>query len=156
VASLLKLLITSGLFTDRMRAKFHAAKRSAGVVMALAITTVIAATIGSAGIAVAGYFALRQGMADYQAALIVAAIFIALGGISALVAISRIRRSFGGPDRNRVTMPLQDEARAGASPLGSEDPLVRLIVTGAQSPVVMSALALGILAGRMTKRSKRD
>ena len=156
MASLLKLLITSGLFTDRMRAKFHAAKRSAGVVVALAITTLIAVTIGSAGIAVAGYFALRPMMADYEAASIVAVIFIALAGISAFVAISKIKRAFGGPDRNRVAMPVPDEARREGVPLGSEDPLVRLIVTGAQSPVVMSALALGILAGRMTKRSRRD
>jgi len=32
-------------------------------------------------------------------------------------------------------------------PSGSEDPLVWLIVTGAQSPAVMLILALGIVAG---------
>lgn len=113
--------------------------------MALAITTVIATTIGSARIAVASHVALWPATSDYQVALIVAAIFVALGGISALAAISRIRRSFGSPDRDRVPLSIPDHARPG--PSGSEDPLVWLIVTGAQSPAVMLILALGIVAG---------
>jgi len=130
-------------------------KRSAGLVAALAVVTVIALAIGAAAVAAAGFIALRPSMADYQAALIVGGIFIGLAGISALAIASKVGRVFNGAQRARVALPTPGEPSVSPGGRGIEDSIVRLIVAGAQSPIV-SALALGIVAGRMTKRSRHD
>lgn len=155
---LLKLLMTGGVVAGALRAKLLAVRRSAGVVAILTAAALIASSIGAAGLAAAAFFALRPSMADYQAALLVAGIFIILAAIAVLVVVSKVKRVIGtrGPERSTVAAPspaLQAQARTEPP---SDDPLVRLISASVQNPVVLSALALGIFAGRATKRSRRD
>jgi hypothetical protein len=155
VAWLFKLFVASGLAAGPLRARLRALIRSAGVVAVLALLTVIALVIGAAAIAVTGFIALRSSMADYQAALIVGGIFIGLAGISALAVASKVGRAFDGPQRTHFAVPTPTESRVAPDGNGIEDALSRLIVAGVQSPIV-AALALGIVAGRVTKRSRRD
>lgn len=159
MGALLKLLMTGGAVAGAVRAKLHAAKRSAGEIAILMAAALIAASIGVAGLAVAAFFALRPSMADYQAALIVAAVLIALAAIAVLVAIAKLKRVAGARSvtSSAPASPLPSISLAdAASASRADDPLIRLISASVQSPVVMSALVLGILAGRATKRSRRD
>jgi hypothetical protein len=159
VYALLKLLMTGGAVAGALRAKLHAVRRSAGAIAALTFAALIATSVGVASLAVAGFFALRPSMADYQAALVVAAILIVLAAIAALVAVAKVKRVVGArsgaasataASLPSLSLPDAQPARQG------DDPLVRLLSASVQSPVVMSALVLGILAGRATKRSRRD
>lgn len=150
--------MTGGVVAGAVRAKLLAVKRSAGAVAILTVAALIASSVGVAGLAAAAFFALRPSMAEYQAALIVAGIFIILAAIAALVAVAKVKRVFGtrGPAVSASSAPtpqLPAQARTGPP---SDDPLVRLFTASVQNPVVLSALALGIIAGRATKRSRRD
>jgi hypothetical protein len=158
VFSLLRLLLSFGLFVDATRAKLRAVKQSAGFVVGFAIAAVVMAGVAVAALAVAGFIALRPSMADYQAALIVAGVLILIAGICALAAAVKIRRIVDepAPGRPQPALPTADGALGGAGGLGVEDALVRLFVAGVRSPAVMSALALGITVGRVTKRRRRD
>lgn len=155
MSTLLRLLL-SGVATGALQARVRAAGRSVGVVAVLAAGTLVTASVGVIGFALAGYFALRPSMPDYQAALVVSAFFALLAGICALAIAARLKRRTG------IRSPMPAEATAGTqsalpgSGSVSGDPVVRLISTMVQSPAIMSALALGIAAGRATKRSRRD
>ena len=159
MSSLLKLLLTGSVLAGAVRAKLHAVRRSAGAIAALGVAALIAASIGIAALAVAAFFALRPSMADYQAALVVAAVLILAAAAAALVAVAKLKRVIGarGDAASSVSPPMPPLSLANA-PSGprADDPLVRLISASVQSPVVMTALVLGILAGRATKRSRRD
>lgn len=158
MSGLLKLLLTGSALAGAVRAKLHAVRRSAGAIAALSVAALIAASIGVAALAVAAFFALRPSMADYQAALVVAAVLILVAAAAVLVAVAKLRRMIGPRGAaSPVSPPLPPLSLANA-PTGqrADDPLVRLISASVQSPVVMTALVLGILAGRATKRSRRD
>jgi hypothetical protein len=95
-------------------------------------------------------------MPDYQAALIVSAVFALLAGAGALAIVARLkRRTVARAAARAEAAPGAHSPLPGAGPVGG-DPVVRLISTMVQSPAIMSALALGIAAGRATKRSRRD
>jgi hypothetical protein len=146
----------SGVATGALQARARAAGRSAAVVAALAVVTLVTAAVGVVGFALAGYLALRPSMPDYQAASIVSAIFALFAGACVLAIAARLKRRTAA----RSAMPADTAAGArpappGMGPVGG-DPVVRLISTMVQSPAIMSALALGIAAGRATKRSRRD
>jgi hypothetical protein len=78
--------------------------------------------------------------------------------VVALAAAMRVRGAVAGPARAlaREKTPTPMTASVPQHPAGPEDPLIRLVSECVQSPVVVSALVLGIAAGRMTKRSSRD
>lgn len=159
MSTLLKLLMTGGVLAGAIRAKLHEVRRSAGAIAMLSIAALIATLVGVAGLAVAGFFALRPSMADYQAALVVAGVFILIAAIAALAAAARVKRVTGARIAASSASPPPAAASSPATASAgrdSADPLVRLISASVQSPVVMTALALGILAGRATKRSRRD
>jgi len=158
VFSLFRLLLSFGLLVDTAQAKLRAVKQSAGLVAAFAIAAVVLAGVAVAALAVAAFIALRPSMADYQAALIVAGVLILIAGICALVVVARVRRVIDAPaaHRPRPAPPAINGALGGSEGIGVEDALVRLFVAGVRSPAVMSALALGITVGRVTKRRRRD
>lgn len=155
MSTLLRLLL-SGVATSALQARVRAAGRSVAVVAVLAVVTLVTAAVGVIVLALAGYLALRPSMPDYQAALIVSAVFALFAGTCVLAIAARLKRRTIA----RSAMPADEAAGArpalpGAGPVGG-DPVVRLISTMVQSPAIMSALALGIAAGRATKRSRRD
>ncbi len=155
--SLFRLLLSFGLLVDTAQAKLRAVKQSAGLVAGFAIAAIVMAAVAVAALAAAGFIALRPSMADYQAALIVAGVLIFIAGICGLVVAVKVRRVIDEPVRRApAALPAIDGALAGAGGLGVEDALVRLFVAGVRSPAVMSALALGITVGRVTKRRRRD
>jgi hypothetical protein len=158
VLGILKLLATSALMSGAMQARLRAAKQAAAAVTVLAAAGLIAAAVGAACLAAALYLALLRVMTDYEAALTVGGGFIALAGLALLLAVATTRRALSGrgvpPAAGAATHAVRP-ARSGPSDSGT-DPLVALISESVQSPVVMSALALGVAVGRMTRGSKRD
>jgi len=155
VSTFLKMLL-SGVATGALQARVRAAGRSVAFVAVLAVATLVTAAVGVIGLAVAGYLALRPSMPDYQAALIVSAVFALLAGAGALAIVARLkRRTVARAAARAEAAPGAPSPLPGAGPVGG-DPVVRLISTMVQSPAIMSALALGIAAGRATKRSRRD
>lgn len=154
--TLLKLLVGSGFVTGALKAKLVAAKQAATVAAGLAAVALVAAIVGSLCVAAAIFFALRPVMADYQAALAVGGGFICISGIIVLAAIMRVRQVMSGRRPVRGTTPELASGRSSDDGQDGRDPLVRLITDSLQSPVVLSALAMGIVAGRVSKRSRRD
>lgn len=155
---ILKFLVTSGLLSGAVQARLREAKQAAGIVTMLAVAGLIAATVGVVCLAAAINLALLRVMADYEAALAVGGGFIALAGLAVLLAVTRVRRALsgrGGPSTGGAA-PRATPATGTGPSAGANDPLVALISESVQSPVVMSALALGIVVGRMTRRPKRD
>ena len=149
-------MLLSGVATGALQARVRAAGRSVAFVAVLAVATLVTAAVGVIGLALAGYFALRPSMPDYQAALIVSAVFALLAGAGALAIAARLkRRTVARAAARTGAAPGAHSPLPGAGPV-SGDPVVRLISTMVQSPAIMSALALGIAAGRATKRSRRD
>lgn len=158
MSALLKLLMTGSVVAGAVRTKLRAIRRSAGPIAVLAVAALIVATVAVGVLAAAAYLALRPAMQDYQAALVVAGAFILIAAIIALIAVAKVRRVLGARGESAgLASALQPNAppAAAGEPKG-EDPLLRLIGSSIQSPIVMTALALGILAGRATKRSRRD
>jgi len=158
VLNILKLVLKGGFLSAAVKQRLRAARRTAGVVavlFCLALTTTI---VGAACVGAAAYLALRPIMPDYQAALAVGGGFFLLAGLVVLVAATQLRRAVAGPARApaAATVPSPTSATDPRGSNGPEDPLVRLISESVQSPVIVSALVLGIAAGRMTKRSPRD
>lgn len=153
--TLLKLLVGSGVLSGAVKAKFRAAKQAATVVAGLAAVALVTTIVGFVCIAAAAFFALRPVMADYQAALAVGGAFICVAGIVALAATARLNRAMSGSNsaQRSTSLPVRSESDDGVD---GRDPIVRLISESVQSPVVMSALAMGIVAGRISKRSRRD
>ena len=156
VFTLLKLLVGSGFVTGALKAKFQAAKQAATIAAGLAAVALVAAIVGSLCIAAAVFFALRPMMADYQAALAVGGGFICIAGIVVLAAIVRVRQVMSGRQPVRSTAPALASARSDDGGQDGWEPLVRLLTNSLQSPVVLSALAMGIVAGRVSKRGRRD
>jgi hypothetical protein len=161
VFAILRLIATNGVLGGvlggALKARLQAAKRTAAAVSALVVVGLIVSTVGLACLAGALYLALLRVMADYEAALAVGGGFIALAGIVLLLAVAKARRGFSTGRRSEegAAAPVPPRVKSAASAEGS-DPLVALIGESVQSPVVMSALALGVVVGRMTRRSKRD
>jgi len=158
VFGVLKFLATSGLLSGAVQARLRAAKQAAAAVTLLAAAGLIAATVGAVCLAAALYLALLRVMADYEAALAVGGGFIALAGLALLLAVAKTRRALSP---RRAPPPAGAAPHAippsgTGSPAGGSDPLVALISESVQSPVVMSALALGVVVGRLTRGSKRD
>lgn len=153
--TILKFLATSGLVSGTIKARLQAAKQTAAVVSVLVVAGLITATVGLACLAGAIYLALLRVMADYEAALAVAGGFIALAGIVLLLAVAKTRRAFSGREKPGEAAAAAPRVKSVPQEEGA-DPLVALISESVQSPVVMSALALGVFVGRMTRRSKRD
>lgn len=155
--SLFRLLLSFGLLVDTAQAKLRAVKQSAGLVAGFAIAAIVMAAVAIAALAAAGFMALRPSMADYQAALIVAGLLILIAAICGLVVAVKVRRVIDEPVRRApAARPAIEGTLASAGGLGVEDALVRLFVAGLRSPAVVSALALGISVGRVTKRRRRD
>ena len=156
--TILKVLASSAFASGAVQSKIRAAKQTAGAVALLAVCAFIAAIVGAVCVAAAVYLALLPVMEDYQAALAVGGGFIGMAGIVSLLAIARLRRGLPGGGRASAEdgSNLPPAADLLGAARGGQDPIVRLIAESVQSPVVMSALALGIFAGRMTKRAKRD
>lgn len=154
--TLFKLLVGSGVFTSAVRDKIKTARKAATVLASLWAVALIAVVVGAVCLAASAFFALRSVMADYQAALLVGGGCIAIAGIMVLIAARRLKTPLG------MTRPMAADERTDgptAIPAGGStgaDPLVQLIGSAVQSPVVMTALALGIVAGRATKRSGRN
>jgi len=155
VLGILKFLATSGFLSGAVQVRLRAAKRAVAAVTILTVAGLVAATVGTACLAAALYLALLRVMADYEAALAVGGGFIALAGLVLLLAVAKTRRALSGP-RTGGAMPHAIPTAKTESPAGGTDPLVALIGESVQSPLVMSALALGVVVGRMTRRSKRD
>lgn len=155
VPTLFKLLVGSGAFTSAIRAKLRNVRQTATLVASLVTVAFVAVIVGAACLAAAAYLALRPLMADYQAALLVGGGFIGLAGALMLVAVLRIKGGSAAP----APTPTRARTDSGAIASGDgieTDPLVHLISSAVQSPVVMTALALGIVAGRASNRRKRD
>ena len=149
----LKLLAGSGLLTGVVRARLQAVKQAAAGVAVLTVCGLIAAAVGATCLAGAIYLALLRVMADYEAALAVGGGFILIAAVALLLAVSKPRRAISGrPERT-----VEEHAPPQSMLPGTDaDPVVRLITQSLQSPVVVSALVLGVVAGRMTKRARRD
>jgi len=154
VLGILKFLVTSGFLSGAVQARFRAAKRAVAAVTILAAAGLVAATVGTACLAAALYLALLRVMADYEAALAVGGGFVALAGIVLLLAVAKTRRALSGPGAGGAMPHAIPTVKTEPSADGT-DPLVALIGESVQSPVVMSALALGVVVGRMTRRPRR-
>lgn len=152
--AILKALAGGVMATGTVQAKIRSAKQTAGTVAVLTVCAFVTATAGVVCLAAAIYLALRPLMADYQAALAVGGGLLALAGIAVLLAIARLRRSVPGGGSAAPAPEVPAHHRQGGH--DGRDPLVQLISESAQSPVVMSALAMGIVVGRATKRARRD
>jgi len=151
VFGILKFIATSGFLSGAVQARLRAAKQAAATVTMLAAAGLIAAFVGAACLAAALYLALLRVMTDYEAALAVGGGFIVLAGLALLLAVARTRRAL-----SIRPVPPAAGAASHVPPATASDPLVALISESVQSPVVMSALALGVVVGRMTRGAKRD
>jgi hypothetical protein len=153
--TLIKVLVGSGAFTATLKQKMRNARQTATVLASLGAVALVAVIVGAVCFAASAFLALQPLMADYQAALLVGGGFIGIAGIMVLIAVLRLKGS-GESARSAVAVEGAENPvsqRAGSS---DADPLVRLIGSAVQSPVIMTALALGIVAGRATKRSRHN
>jgi hypothetical protein len=156
VLTLFKMLIGSGAFTSALRDKIRNARQTATVVASLGAVALVAVAVGATCLAASAFFAMRPLMADYQAALLVGGGFIAIAGMLVLLAMLRLKRRGGAPLSTAADNGADIPAAIPAGGSSGADPLVQLIGSAVQSPVIMTALALGIVAGRATKRSGRN
>jgi len=153
--TLFKLLVGSGVFTGALREKMRNARQTATVLATLGAVALVAVIVGAVCFAASAFLALRPLMADYQAALLVGGGFVGVAGMMVLIAVLRVKGSGGRPRPAAADQGTADPTIHGVGS-SDADPLVRLIGSAVQSPVVMTALALGIVAGRATMRSRRD
>jgi hypothetical protein len=153
--TLFKLLVGSGAFTSALREKMRNARQTAAVLATLGAVALVAVIVGAVCFAASAFLALRPLMADYQAALLVGGGFVGIAGIMLLIAVLRVKGNGGRPRPAVVNQGAEGPVVHGVGS-SDADPLLHLIGSAVQSPVVMTALALGIVAGRATKRSSRD
>ncbi len=144
---MIKLLLSGGVLAGNARAKYLKAKRSALAIILLAAVGAVCVLVGVAAAAALVYLGLAPQIGAVPAASAVAAVLLLGGVICGLLVYKKIEgiatATLDSERRREAALPLP----AGANNSLTDDP-VAAISRSLQSPYVISALVVGVLAGR--------
>lgn len=144
---MIKLLVSGGVLAGNARAKYLKAKRSALAILVLATAAASLMLVGVAAVAALVYLSLAPQIGAVPAASAVAAVLLLGGGTCGLLVYKKVKgvatATLDTEQRREAAMPLP----TGANAAHADDP-VASISRRLQSPYVISALVVGVLAGR--------
>lgn len=139
--------MSGGVLAGNARAKYLRAKRSALAILVLAVVGVVFLTVGIAASVVLVYLSLAPQIGAIPAASTVAAVLLLAGMVCGFLVYRKVKgittATLDSERRREAAFPVQPSTQNSLA----DDP-VAAISRSLQSPYVISALVIGVVAGR--------
>lgn len=139
-----------------VKARVSAVKNAALTIFLLSICAFVLILVGVAAAVTALYLGLEPKIGDYQAALLLCVLLLAVAACFGLLAMRKVKKAFKG-NPNTIQSAASTQPGGGvAQPSAASAPgnPMQSVLQTLQSPAVITAVLVGVLVGR--RMMKKD